>query len=99
MRNIHLIGSEKVASKSILESFMVYEREVYEKLDFQDHSLVIGRVLAIKYKQGKVKPKNKLVFSRMSTFQLHDGINDNKEGELSIDGFILSISRKPLANH
>jgi flavin reductase (DIM6/NTAB) family NADH-FMN oxidoreductase RutF len=58
-----LIDSEKVASKSVLESFMVYECEVYEKLDFQDHSLVIGRVLAIKYKQGKVKPKNKLVFS------------------------------------
>jgi hypothetical protein len=36
---------------------------------------------------------------RMSTFKLHYGINDNKEGELSIDGFILSISRKPLANH
>jgi len=30
----------------------------------------------------------------MSTFQLHDGINDNKRGEPSIDGFILSIPRR-----
>jgi flavin reductase (DIM6/NTAB) family NADH-FMN oxidoreductase RutF len=63
MENIHLIDSQKVASKSILESFMVYECEVYEKIEFEDHALVIGKVLAIEYKQGKVKPKNKLVFS------------------------------------
>jgi hypothetical protein len=35
----------------------------------------------------------------MSTFQVHDRINDDKGGGPSIDGFILSIPRKPLANH
>jgi len=63
LKNFHLTNSEKVSSESILESFMVYECEVYEKLEFQDHTLVIGRVLAIKYKQGKVKPKNKLALT------------------------------------
>jgi hypothetical protein len=32
----------------------------------------------------------------MSTFQVHDRINDDKGGEPSIDGFILSIPKKPL---
>jgi hypothetical protein len=40
-----------------------------------------------------------LEYVSKSTFQLHDSINDNEEGELSIDGLILSIFRKPLANH
>ncbi len=35
----------------------------------------------------------------MSTFWLQDGINDNKGGKPSIDGFMLSIPRKPPANH
>jgi hypothetical protein len=39
------------------------------------------------------------VETRMSTFWLQDGINDNKRGEPSIDSFILSIPRKPPANH
>ncbi|MFZ8831104.1 MAG: hypothetical protein ACO2OY_02920 [Thermodesulfobacteriaceae bacterium] len=40
-----------------------------------------------------------LEYVSKSTFQLHDSINDNEEGELSINGLILSIFRKPLANH
>ncbi len=40
-----------------------------------------------------------LEYVSTSTFQLHDSINDNEEGELSIDGLILSIFRKPLVNH
>ena len=31
----------------------------------------------------------------MSTFQVHDRINDSKGGYPSIDGFMLSIPRKP----
>jgi hypothetical protein len=31
----------------------------------------------------------------MSTFYLHDGINDNKGDKLSIDDFMLSIPKEP----
>jgi hypothetical protein len=39
------------------------------------------------------------VWVRMSTFQVHDRVNGDKGGEPSIDGFILSSPREPLANH
>jgi hypothetical protein len=68
---------------------------------YQQVFLSISVVLSDCEKQVKVgrPPKVSDLQMRMSTFWVHDGINNNIGCEPSIDGFILSIPRKSLANH
>jgi Conserved protein/domain typically associated with flavoprotein oxygenases, DIM6/NTAB family len=62
LKNIHLTNSEKVSSESILESFMVYECEVYEKLEFQDHYSCNRQGFGNKVQTRKSKTKKQACF-------------------------------------
>lgn len=60
--SLNFTESIKVKSLTIEESFMVYECKIDKVEELNDHSIVIVDVVLIKYKKGKLKPKNKVLF-------------------------------------